>query len=60
MEVRKYWLERDGIYLGPFDTATEAARYCKAYRINMSGYRLHYLAADSTDAAHRLVRAGTE
>jgi len=34
MEVRKYWLERDGIYLGPFDTATEAA--------------------------HRLVRAGTE
>lgn len=59
MEEHKYWLVRDGVYLGPFGTATEAARHCKAHRINMRGYTLRRLAAADADTAHRLVQAGT-
>ena len=58
MEERKYWLEKDGTYIGPRDTATELARYCKEQRINMSGWRLRYLAASDVDTAHRLAQTG--
>ena len=59
-EERKYWLVGNGWYIGPFDTATEVARHCKAHRINMAGCQLRYIPAGDVEAADRFMQAGAE